>query len=160
MYWRNVQKYPGILEFIIKLEREYHIKTMWESFSKQLSVSCKHRLILNIYQPIYRNIHLKVTFQDIYPEKVYIYFNQVAITENILQLLFCFQNSLQTAQGTLPHYLKIILDPKQYYPDKSFNQTLKMTLGCSLKSYPPWKNEDFPLRKFQRISHTLEATPK
>ena len=67
---------------------------MWESFSKQLNVSCKQRLILNIYQSIYRNIQLKVTFQDIYPEKVYIYLNQVAITENILQLLFCFQNSL------------------------------------------------------------------
>ena len=33
------------------------------------------------------------------------------------------------AQGNLPHYFEIILDPKQYHSDISFNQILKMTLG-------------------------------
>lgn len=35
-----------------------------------------------------------------------------------------------------------------------------MILGCPPKPNQPWKNEDFPLRKFQRMPHTLGATPK
>lgn len=87
---------------------------------------------INIYQQIYRNIQIKVFFKMHTPNKFYIYLNQVAITENILQFLFCFQNSFsQITLGNLPHYFERILDPKQYYPNKSFNQTWKITFGCS-----------------------------
>lgn len=90
---------------------------------------------------------MKVIFQDIHPLRSFM------ITSIRLPLLKIFCNCYFASKPgykshkelfVWTHYFELILDPKQYYPDKSFNQTGKWLLVAPQNQIHPERMNIFP----------------